>query len=167
MKLDIAKKNDALQISKLLNLAYRGPEGWTTESALVEGDRCGESDIISAIQSPNNSLLVSKQDKIIQACISIEKRNNKTYIGSFAVNPKIQNSGIGKKVLKLAEQYAVIHFQSDEFLMVVLSSRTELIKYYERRGYQRNGVINNYPKNVNIGTPLNPNLTIEELIKKA
>ena len=167
MKLDIANTTDAARVCDLLNLAYRGAEGWTTESALVEGNRCTESSIISEIKSPNSYLLLYKTDNIIQACISVQKIGNRAYIGSFAVNPKLQNSGIGKTVLNLAEQYAVINFQPEQFIMVVLSSRTELIEYYERRGYQRNGNINEYPIHLNVGVPLTPDLTIEELTKNA
>ena len=167
MKLDIANTTDAVRVCDLLNLAYRGAEGWTTESALVEGNRCSESDIISEIKSPNNYLLIYKTDNIIQACISVQKIDNRAYIGSFAVNPKLQNSGVGKTVLNLAEQYAITSFQPEQFIMVVLSSRTELIQYYERRGYQRNGNIKEYPMHLNVGVPLTPGLTIEELIKNA
>ena len=167
MKLDIANLNDAARVCELLNLAYRGAEGWTTESALVEGDRCNESDIISDIKSPNNYLLVYKTNDIIQACISVQKNDNRAYIGSFAVNPKLQDSGIGKAVLNLAEQYAIANFQPEQFIMVVLSSRTELIQYYERRGYRRNGNIKEYPMHLNVGVPLTPDLTIEELTKNA
>ena len=167
MKLDIANITDAVRVCELLNLAYRGGEGWTTESTLVEGNRCSESDIIADIKSPNNDLLVYKADNIIQACISVQKNDNSAYIGSFAVNPKLQNSGIGKKVLNLAEQYAATSFQPKQFIMVVLSSRTELIQYYERRGYQRNGNIKEYPMHLNVGVPFTPDLTIEELTKNA
>ena len=167
MKLEIANLNDAARVCELLNLAYRGAEGWTTESALVEGDRCNESDIISDIKSPNNYLLVYKTNDIIQACISVQKNDNRAYIGSFAVNPKLQDSGIGKAVLNLAEQYAIANFQPEQFIMVVLSSRTELIQYYERRGYRRNGNIKEYPMHLNVGVPLTPDLTIEELTKNA
>jgi len=165
--LDLANINDAVRVCELINLAYRGAEGWTTESTLVEGNRCSEGDIISDIKSPNNYLLVYKTDNIIQACISVQKNDKRAYIGSFAVNPKLQNSGIGKKVLNLAEQYAVTSFQPEQFTMVVLSSRTELISYYERRGYQRNGNIKEYPMHLNVGVPLTPDLTIEELTKNS
>ncbi|MBV1873492.1 MAG: GNAT family N-acetyltransferase [Gammaproteobacteria bacterium] len=167
MKLDIADITDAARVCELLNLAYRGAEGWTTERTLVEGNRCSESDIVSDIKSPDNYLLVYKTDNIIQACVSVQKNDNRAYIGSFAVNPKLQNLGIGKTVLNLAEQYAIVNFQAEQFVMVVLSSRAELIQYYERRGYQRNGNIKEYPMHLNVGRPLISNLTIEELIKNA
>ena len=169
MKLELANTSDIIEIRDLLNLAYRGNEGWTTESALVTGNRCNENDIASDINSPNNYLLVYKaHDRdSIQACISVQKIDNNAYIGSFAVHPKLQGSGFGKTMLKLAEQYAVSSFQPKQFIMVVLSSRTELIEYYERRGYRRNGNIKEYPLHLNVGIPLDPNLTVEELTKNA
>mgnify|MGYP000299986808 CR=1 FL=1 len=150
-----------------MNLAYRGTEGWTTESALVKGNRCSENDISSDMNKSNNDLLVYKTDGNIQACISVQKSDNSAYIGAFAVHPKSQSSGLGKAVLDLAEQYAVTSFQPEQFIMVVLSSRTELIEYYERRGYQRNGNIKEYPMHLNVGVPLISDATIEELTKNA
>lgn len=167
MNLDIANKTDVVYLYDLLNQAYRGTEGWTTENDLVAGSRCSKADIICDLQSPDNYTLVYKPDGFIQACISVQKIDNKAYIGSFAVNPKLQNSGIGKTVLKLAEQFAISKFQPEQFIMVVLSSRTELIEYYERRGYQRNGNIKKYPIHLNVGIPKRPDLTIEELTKNA
>lgn len=167
MKLNIANKKDAFHICKLLNLAYRGADGWTTESALVKGNRCNENDIVADIESPNKYLLIYKTSNIIQACISVKKNEDSAYIGSFAVRPKLQNSGVGKMVLNLAEQFAMAKFQPRQFIMIVLSSRIELIEFYERRGYQRNGVIKEYPIHLNVGVPLASDLTIEELTKNA
>jgi predicted GNAT family N-acyltransferase len=148
-----------------LNLAYRGSEGWTTESTLVKGKRCTESDIITDINTPDHCLLIYKAENHILACISIQKRENSAYIGSFAVSPKMQNLGLGKTVLHLAEKYAVTKFQPTQLIVVVLSSRAELVEYYERRGYVRNGNVKEYPIHLNVGIPLNADLTIEELAK--
>lgn len=38
--------------------------------------------------------------------------------------------------------------------MWVLSVRTELIAYYERRGYVRTGVIDDYPLDAGVGKPM-------------
>lgn len=167
MKLELANSSDDKEICKLLNLAYRGKEGWTTESALVTGNRCNENDIASDINSPNNYLLVYRIENTISACISVQKTDGNASIGLFAVHPEFQNSGVGKTILKLAEQFAVSSFQPEKFIMGVLSSRTALIEYYERRGYNRNGSIKAFPVHLNVGIPVDPNLTIEELTKNA
>lgn len=83
------------------------------------------------------------------------------------MSPELQNSGVGRTVLNLAEQFALIRYQPEQFIMVVLSSRRELIEFYERRGYQHNGMVKEYPTHLNIGIPLIPDLSIEELTKNA
>ena len=47
--------------------------------------------------------------------------------------------------------------------MIVVSQRTELIAFYERRGYRRTGQVENLP--ANIGIPKRINLTIDYLEK--
>tara|TARA_R110001592_G_scaffold363387_1_gene686834 strand:+ start:20717 stop:21220 length:504 start_codon:yes stop_codon:yes gene_type:complete len=165
VKLELAKTADVKEISKLLNLAYRGTGGWTTESALVKGARSSENAVAIDIQTPNTFVLVSRIKNNIKACISVTENENRVYIGSFAVHPELQNLGYGKIVLNLAEQYAIAHFKPVQFIMTVLSSRKELIEYYLRRGYERNGITEEYPIHLNVGVPINPNLTIEELTK--
>ncbi len=49
--------------------------------------------------------------------------------------------------------------------MVVVSQRTELIAYYERRGYTRTGKTKEYPTHLNVGVPLKSDLTVEYLEK--
>lgn len=165
MKLEIANVSDASDICNLLNIAYRGEVGWTTESKLVKGSRADVNDIRLAITSECSRFLVYKKAGILVACICIEKFGDSVYIGSFAVDPEHQELGLGKQILDFAEQYANSEFRPDKYVMVVLSSRSELISYYERRGYKRSGVVKEYPRHLNVGTPMLDNLTIEELCK--
>ncbi|KAG1682886.1 Protein SCO2, mitochondrial [Nymphon striatum] len=160
VKLELANTSDVIEVCSLLNLAYRGDEGWTTESELVTGNRCTENDIRSDINSSNNYLLVHRTDNCIRASISIQKIDNNAYIGSFAVHPEFQNSGFGKTILLLAEQYAISSFQPEKFILLVLSSRTELIEYYERRGYIRTGNSKAFPFHLNVGVPVDPNVIL-------
>lgn len=165
MQLNIANKKDASSICELLNLAYRGDAGWTTECHLVAGNRSCETDVLLDINSSDRYMLVYKPKNVIQACISVQNKNNRAYIGSFAVSPHMQNAGVGKSILYLAEQFAITKFQPKEFILVVLSSRIELIEFYKRRGYERSGTVKPYPADLNVGIPLSSGLTIEELVK--
>jgi len=165
INLEFAIDSDAQAISELINLAYRGDEGWTTEKGIVVGERCTENDIRTNISSNNSVFLLYKSASVIQACISIQIEGSQAYIGSFAVTPMQQNTGLGKVMLKGAEEYSLSNFSIKKFVMVVLSNRIELIKFYERRGYQRTGNIRAYPKGLNVGVPIDPCLTIEDLVK--
>lgn len=166
--LDIAVPDDIPCVIKLMNTAYRSGQGWTNESHLVSGQRVSASHIQDLIASDTETLLLHKKDNRIIACIciSVDKNNIDTaYIGSFAVYPEYQGSGLGSEVLLAAENYAsklgVITYK-----MQVLAPRTELIAYYERRGYKHTGEATPFPKHLNVGLPFDESLQIIELQKR-
>jgi len=165
LTLDRANVDDAEKLSLLINQAYRGLEGWTRETEIVEGERSSLEDVRSLIQTPDLHMLVATINGTIAACICIEEKENQAYIGSFAVNPSFQNQGLGKQVLSLAENYAVNQLGLKKFIMVVISQREELISFYERRGYRRTMEISEYPVHLNVGLPTVEGLTIEYLVK--
>lgn len=164
MTIKKANDSDALEISQLLNIAYRGNTGWTTESHLISGDRCTAEDIKNEIEQENTVYLIYG-DKKINACISIQTIDHKTLLGSFAVSPDHQNQGLGKCILEQAELFAKEELKAHKLFMDVLCERHELIAFYERRGYHPNGNIKRYPIHKNVGKPINIGQTIMELEK--
>lgn len=165
MKFERATVADAHEISALMNLAYRGAQGWTTESHLIEGARCAVQDIEDEIRSPNTYYFIYRTALSINACIAVTQQDEKAYIGSFAVLPELQNTGVGKQLLMHAEQFAQHELNVRQLAMVVLSNRDELIAFYQRRGYQRSGNIQGYPIHLNVGQPVYLDQTVEELVK--
>ena len=174
MRLDefrIANQSDATVVSKLVNAAYRPSSGslsgWTHESELVAGDRTDSAKIIEAIANPNSVIVLGIKNGEVIACVHIEKEGCHSHIGMLAVNPVMQNSGIGKQMIFYAEKYATGVFNSTKFIMVVLSSRSKLISFYLRCGYYQTGVVMDYPLSVGAGTPRSLDLKIEILEKVA
>lgn len=173
MSIDIfraANKLDAEVITKLVNKAYRpesGASGWTHESDLVSGSRANVDQVVDIISKPDSIIFLGIKGSEIVACIHIEKDGSNSYIGMFAVNPTLQGAGVGKQMLAYAECYASENFSSDKFIMVVVSSRSELIAFYQRRGYQKTGSIMDYPLSVGAGIPKNTGLKIEILEKRS
>jgi len=165
MTLELASADDAQSLNLLINEAYRGQAGWTTEIQIIEGARTSTKDVANLIQNQNTHLFTAKINGEIAACICVEAKENQTYIGTFAVNPNYQNQGIGKQVLHLAETFAVNQLSSKKIMMLVISQRKELISFYERRGYKRTGVITDFPVHLNVGIPTIEGLTIECLEK--
>lgn len=165
-KLELPNLNDASELSQLINDAYRGETGWTRETGIVSGERTNINDTKALIANPKSHLLVAKDNESIIACICIEQKESQTYIGSLAVNSNYQNKGLGKEMLRLAEEYALNELNSNEYIMVVISQRKELIAFYERRGYKKTGELEQYPVHLNVGEPLTNDLTIEYLKKK-
>jgi len=151
-----ANKSDAKAIALLVNKAYRpetGTSGWTHESDLVSGNRASVGQVEEAISKPDSVILVGLNGSEIVACVHVEKDGSCCHIGMLAVNPKLQGLGAGKQMLAHAERYANENFCSEKFIMVVVSSRSELIAFYLRRGYQKTGTVQDYPRSAGVGTP--------------
>jgi ribosomal protein S18 acetylase RimI-like enzyme len=91
----------------------------------------------------------------ISGCVYLEKKVNKLYLGMLSVRPKLQAKGIGKILLKAAEEYALSQ-QYNRIEMTVISVRRELIAWYERNGYHKTGAIAPFPNDARFGTPVHP-----------
>lgn len=169
MNIDLitAQREDIEEINQLVNLSYRGYDGWTRETEIVSGERSTLDEVSAYISDPDAHLLVVKENNQIIACICVEQKKENAYIGYFAVNPKYQGRGLGKLVLSKAEAFAKNVLKVTKFIMVVVSQREELIAFYERRGYKKTGEISKYPVHLNVGIPAVAGLTIEYLEKNA
>lgn len=164
----LADASQSAAIADLVNKAYRpdaGSRGWTHESGLVEGTRTSPEQVRQQL-SPKSPMLVAIRNDEIVACVQITNDASDCWIGMLATHPSEQNSGIGKKMLMAAESYATAQFAPKRLMMAVLSSRAELLGYYQRRGYQLTGQISNYPIDAGVGTPLVSGLQVLELSKK-
>jgi len=152
MKLKKAAPENSKEISSLVNSAYRGESskaGWTTEADLLGGQRSDENSINSLIQRKDSVILTRANDKKeIIACVHLEKKDDQTtYLGMLTVQPNLQAKGLGKILLKEAEEYSKKYFQSSKIEMTVIHLRTELIAWYERRGYKHTGETRPFPMN--------------------
>lgn len=132
---------DAPTLETLVNSAYRGDssrQGWTTEADLLDGTRTDSAAIAELIQTPGTTLLKYIEDKEILGCVELRNQNGRLYLGMLTVRPHLQGKGIGKKLLKAAEEEAKNQKCSSIF-MTVISVRKELIDWYVRHGYQPTG----------------------------
>lgn len=168
--LRIARTTDAVALACLVNGAYRpgaAGHGWTHESELVLGERTNPTQIIEAITKAGSVILLRCVEARIEACVHVEKDGVASRIGMLAVSPAAQGAGVGKEMLAWAERYAIENFGAEKFLMLVISARSELVSFYLRRGYQKTGVILDYPQAAGVGTPKVGGLKIEALEKPA
>lgn len=128
---------DVLELEKLINSAYRGETsklGWTTEANLLKGKRVDSEELIQILENKENTILKYTDKNTIIGCVLLENKRDKLYLGMLTVSPKLQNSGIGKQLLKAAEIHAIqLHLPKIE--MTVISIRKELIAWYNRHGF--------------------------------
>lgn len=132
---------DATELNALVNSAYRGEssrQGWTTEADLLDGTRIDETAIEELIQTAGISILKYVEGNEILACVELKNEHGKLYLGMLTVKPSLQGKGIGKILLKAAEEEAR-NQKCTSIFMTVISVRKELIEWYERHGYKATG----------------------------
>jgi len=132
---------DAPELDKLVNSAYRGDssrQGWTTEADILDGTRTDAAAIAELIQTPGTTILKFVEENEILACVELIKEDGKLYLGMLTVKPNLQGKGIGKLLLKEAEEEAKRQNCTSIF-MTVISVRKELIDWYVRHGYTPTG----------------------------
>ncbi len=141
--ISIASFEDVSDITILLNSAYRGEaskKGWTTEEHLIGGDTRSTDQLTADTMKEEKSVFLKyTEDGEIIGCVNLQEHGEKIYLGMFSVAPGRQGSGIGKEILKAAEEYS-LSVNCGIIYMSVISVRTELIDWYKRHGYADTGI---------------------------
>jgi ribosomal protein S18 acetylase RimI-like enzyme len=144
-----ALKDDVLALFRLVNSAYRGDssrKGWTTEAHLLNDLRVTEAELSIQMENANIWFFKYLEGTEIQGSVCLERKESYLYLGMLTVNPELQNSGIGAKLLKNAEEFA-IYLGLNSIRMTVISVREELIAFYLRKGYTFTGEKIPFPGN--------------------
>lgn len=147
-----ATEQDIPNLNTLVNSAYRGDSsrrGWTTEADLLDGIRTDEESLRAMLQNPQATILKYEASGQLLGCVYLEKKSDSSghaslYLGMLTVSPHAQAGGIGKQLMAAAEQVAHGK-QCRTIQMTVIPQRTELIAWYERRGYRPTGETKPFP----------------------
>ncbi|MEV6977160.1 GNAT family N-acetyltransferase [Kitasatospora sp. NPDC093806] len=160
---------DVAALVDLVESAYRGDAsraGWTTEADLLAGQRTDTQGVTTAVTHPDGVVLLAERGGELLACCQLEHRGEHAYFGMFSVRPGRQGGGVGRAVLAEAERFAAEEWGAAQLEMTVIEQRTELIAWYERRGFSRTGDYSPFPYgDERFGVPLRPDLRFEKLIK--
>ncbi len=167
----IATAADAPALVALVNSAYRGDTsraGWTTEADLLGGQRVDLDGVQAAIArgatDGGTVMLVHEDEAGVAACVELAPEGTRCYLGMLTVRPMAQARGLGKRLLAAAERFARQQFGTREMYMTVIRQRSELIAWYERRGYRRTGQRRPFPYgDPRFGLPKRPDLEFEVL----
>lgn len=124
----------------MVESAYRGEEslkGWTSEAGFIEGDRTSADEISSLIRNPMARFVLAFDGAHLVGCALIKNEDGEGYFGMFSVRPARQGGGLGKRLMDEAEKAARETWNCRLMKMTVISIRSELIAFYERRGYRQ------------------------------
>jgi ribosomal protein S18 acetylase RimI-like enzyme len=150
---------DVPELNILINKAYRGEsskKGWTTEAYLLDGLRIDE-DILTGYITDESATVFKYLDNEnkITGCIYLKQGTGRLYLGMLTVNPELQNAGIGRQLLAYADDYAN-SINCPKLWMTVISTRHELIAYYERKGFKVTGEKKPFPTDTRFGIQKQP-----------
>ena len=145
----LAHPGDAVALQPLVHRAYRGDsarQGWTHEADLLDGNRIDLADLEAVIADPTHAVIVAEAEGAAVGCVQISDRSNGlAYLGMLTVDPRLQGSGLGRRLIAEAERTAVDRFAARRMEMTVIVQRAELIDWYIRRGYAPTGETRPFP----------------------
>ncbi|MBL8207075.1 MAG: GNAT family N-acetyltransferase [Blastocatellia bacterium] len=164
-----ARAEEAAFLVPFVNAAYRGDSsrvGWTTEAEYLDGQRTDEDGIRELIETEHSMILLCLQNEDIVGSVHLQKTEDAAYLGMLVTRPDLQGHGIGKHLMQAAEAIVQQEWGVRKMEMTVITLRSELIAFYERRGYRRTGIIKPFPTDVRFGIPRVEGLQFEVLEKE-
>lgn len=149
MNFDRAGTGDIERLHALVESAYRGESakrGWTHEADLLGGQRTDAKALREIIEADRQVILLAKNGDAIAGCVQLSHVGESlAYLGLLTVDPDLQAAGLGKELLTRSEQFVRNNWQAKAIEMTVIRQRSDLIAYYERRGYVRTGELRPFP----------------------
>jgi len=123
-----ADVNEAGAITEVINAAFGPAEGF-----FLDGDRITVDGVREFFTK--GVFLVSEE---YTGCVYVEPRGERCYLGLLSVHPVQQGTGLGKRLIAAAEDWAKIHGSGFMDIRVV-NLRTELPPLYRKLGYVETG----------------------------
>lgn len=140
---------DVPGLHRLVESAYRGDSargGWTHEADLLESPRTSAENLAAVVADPREVLLLALDGERLVGCVQVSRVSDEVgYFGLLTVDPRLQAGGLGRRLIAQAEGWAAERWGASRMELSVVSVRTELIAYYERRGYQLTGETRPFP----------------------
>jgi len=140
-----ATEADAENIVELINAAFR-----IVESFFVEGNRITLKEVLGHFQL--GEFLLAEDNNRLIACVYLEPRGDRTYLGLLSVDPTLQKAGIGSLLMAAAEERW--RERNAKYIdILTVSLREELSAFYGKRGYVKTGT-SPFPPDVKTKLPV-------------
>jgi GNAT superfamily N-acetyltransferase len=126
-----ASADDAAQLVALINAAF------SVERFFVNGDRTTVEEI-TGLLGTGTFLVVDRPGDPPHACVYLEPRGDRAYLGLLAVDPARQGHGLGRQLMGAAEEYC-FDAGCRAIDIKIVDLRTELPPFYKSLGFVEHG----------------------------
>jgi ribosomal protein S18 acetylase RimI-like enzyme len=125
----------------------KGQGQWTTEAHLLGGPRVTRDELqrLLGLDPKTTAALFVVEERVatdkdedvwaVVGCVLVEKEDDGGHLGMFSVHPHRQGRGLGRLLLDAGEAHITDVFGCHTVLLHVLGQRTDLLAFYQRRGY--------------------------------
>jgi len=137
MQVSKITREDIPALINLVNSAYRGETsraGWTTEADLLEGTRIDNESLTADFLDPQVVILKLTEGTVLKGAVQLKREGVTLHLGMLSVLSTEQSRGLGKTLVLAAQDYALAQGLT-AIKIAVLSTRVELIAWYERLGF--------------------------------
>lgn len=166
----MATPADAAQLQELVQSAFRAEdsrERWTGDTELSKKFHVGVDEIMVNINKTDSATLMATNDSgVLVGSLEVSKRGNDlARLSMLAVDHRHHRGGIGHQVLAHAEDYCRREWGVKKLGLNALSTREELIAWYERCGFRKTGDLSPFPRDRFADLTLPEDLCFVELEK--
>ncbi len=130
-RLRIAGAADAEAITRLINAAFQ------VERFFIDHDRIAIDEVHARLGT--GTFILAEENDALTGCVYVEPVAERAYLGLLSVDPSLQRSGIGKRLVEAGEEYcraAGCRFMD----LRIVNVRSELPPFYEKLGYRPTGM---------------------------
>jgi len=170
MVLRVATVDELQEVVDLVNVAFRGSEGWAVEFRVVDGPRITLAGLKADLEKKPEALQLVWRDEADDSLVGsmwVEPVGDGVwYLGLLCVRPDAQTRQLGRTLL--AETEELMRTRGGRRVRItVMTVRDTLMAWYERRGYVRTGDIKPFPYgDTSVGIPLRDDLEFAVLEKE-
>jgi len=130
MDIRFAEESDLPALMALINQAFK------VEAFFIVRDRLTPEETHQYFQK--GRFLLAEENGALAGVVYVELRGDRSYLGLLSVDPAQQKSGLGRRLMAAAEEFAR-EMGSHHMDLTVVNLRTELPPFYRKLGYTEDG----------------------------
>jgi len=123
-----ASDDDVEALTKLINAAF------VVEQVVFDGDRVDDLGVRAYMSG--GTFFIAEDSSGLAGCVYIETRDDRSYLGLLSVQPARQGTGIGRRLVTVAENFARQSGARVMDLRVISARSDELLPFYRHLGYE-------------------------------